>query len=331
MGSISVIIPTYNRLFRLKQVITALEAQQYSHHAFEVIIVSDGSTDGTHDYLQQLVTPLTLQWVTQKNSGPAAARNNGVRLATGEYILFLDDDVVPQPQLIAEHMRMHQNSDQEVVVLGPMLSPEGFSMAPWVRWEQAMLMKQYAAMQRGDWVPTARQFYTGNASLRRSHILAVNGFNENFRRAEDVELAYRLAERDIGFVFNPNAVGMHYAERSFGSWLDIPYTYGRNDVIFARTYRQVWILETVRQEFDERHAFNRLITRACLGRPMIRNVMQEGLKLLARGAASVGSERITRMAYSGLFSLCYYQGFADEFGDISFLNNVPNQSAPSVR
>ena len=251
--------------------------------------------------------------------------------ANNEYILFLDDDVVPQPQLIAEHMRIHKTSEREVVVLGPMLTPEGFDMAPWVRWEQAMLMKQYQAMERGDWVPTARQFYTGNASLRRSHIVAANGFNENFRRAEDVELAYRLAEHDIGFVFNPTAVGSHYAERSLRSWVDIPYTYGRNDVIFARTYRQTWILDSVREEFNERHQFNRLITRVCLGRPIIRDAITSSLKLIARIATRIGIDQVSRMAYSGLFNLRYYQGFADEFGDTSFLNNTPNRTAPSIR
>jgi glycosyltransferase involved in cell wall biosynthesis len=331
MEFVSIIIPTYNRLSRLKQVIAALEAQQHPHDAFEVIIVSDGSTDGTHEYLQQLVTPLKLQWTTQQNSGPAAARNNGVSRAQGEYILFIDDDVVPQPQLIAEHMRIHQASAHEIVVLGPMLTPEGFAMAPWVRWEQAMLMKQYSAMERGDLVPTARQFYTGNASLRRSHIIALNGFNENFRRAEDVELAYRLAERDIGFTFNPAAVGMHYAERSFRSWLDISYTYGRNDVIFARAYRQVWILDAVRMEFGQRHWLNQLITRLCLGRPTISIVVIGSLKLTAKVATWLGINSVCKMAFSGLFNLLYYQGFADEFGDTSFLAPSTTNASPSTR
>ncbi len=60
-----------------------------------------------------------------------------------------------------------------------------------------MLAKQYTAMLRGDWEATARQFYTGNASLRREPLLAVGGFDTAFRRAEDVEMAYRLDDRGI--------------------------------------------------------------------------------------------------------------------------------------
>ena len=230
----SVVVPTYNRLGRLRHVIAAFERQAYPSDAYEVIVISDGSTDGTDAYLETLQSTMRLRWLTQANQGPAAARNAGVRTAVGEFIVFVDDDVVPEPQLLEEHARSHHEAGRDVVVLGPLLTPEGFEMAPWVRWEQEMLMKQYRAMLRGDWDATARQFYTGNASLRRSHILDAGGFDEGFRRAEDVELAYRLATNGLEFVFNIKAAGMHFADRSYRAWLDAAYSYGRNDVIFAR-------------------------------------------------------------------------------------------------
>ena len=119
--------------------------------------------------------------------------------------------------MLEEHARSHHEAGRDVVVLGPLLTPEGFEMAPWVRWEQEMLMKQYSAMLRGDWPATARQFYTGNASLRRSHILAAGGFDEGFRRAEDVELAYRLANNGLEFVFNIQAAGHAFCRSQLSS------------------------------------------------------------------------------------------------------------------
>ena len=68
-----------------------------------------------------------------------------------------------------------------------------------------------------------------NTSLGSHHILG--GFDASFRRAEDVELAYRLAKQGLRFLFNPKAIGYHVAERSFNSWIAIPYAYGRNYVI----------------------------------------------------------------------------------------------------
>ena len=214
MTSVSIIIPTYNRLARLKQVIAAVERQTYPLGNMEVIIVSDGSTDGTHEYLASIQTPLDLRFIAQPNSGPAAARNNGFRSAHSEYVIFIDDDVVPSPQLVAEHMRLHATRPN-LVVLGPMLNPPDFTHSPWVAWEQAMLEKQYAAMRRGDWTATARQFYTGNTSLPRLVLISSGGFDERFRRAEDIELAYRIEKLGVEFCFTMAAVSYHYAERSF--------------------------------------------------------------------------------------------------------------------
>jgi GT2 family glycosyltransferase len=316
---ISVVVPTYNRLGRLRHVITALEQQAFPSDAYEVIVVSDGSTDGTHGYLEALRSPMRLRWFPQANRGPAAARNTGIQKAGGELIVFIDDDVVPEPQLLAEHARSHQEAGEDVVVLGPLLTPEGFAMAPWVRWEQEMLMKQYRAMLKGDWTATARQFYTGNASLRRSHILAAGGFDEGFRRAEDVELAYRLAKKGLDFVFNMQAVGMHFADRSFRAWLDAAYTYGRNDVIFARDRNQKWLLSAIHREFWERHFLIRSLVRVCRGRSRLVWIANSALKLAADTATLLRADDIERRAYSGLFNLQYYNGLSNELDDMHFL------------
>lgn len=321
----SVVIPTYNRLGRLRHVITALEQQAYPSDAYEVIVVSDGSTDGTDAYLEVLRSTMPVRWFPQANRGPAAARNAGIQKAGGEFILFIDDDLVPEPRLLAEHARSHHEARRDVVVLGPMLTPEGFEMAPWVRWEQEMLMKQYRAMLRGDWPATARQFYTGNASLRRSHIVAAGGFDEGFRRAEDVELAYRLADRGLDFVFNMQAVGMHFAERSFRAWLDAAYTYGRNDVIFARDRNQKWLLPKVHREFQDRHFLIRSLVRTCTGRSRLTSIASSALKLAADAATRLRAREIERQAYSGLFNLQYYNGLFNELNDLHFLfKNLDN-------
>jgi GT2 family glycosyltransferase len=305
-------------------VITALEQQAYPADAYEVIVISDGSTDGTDAYLETYRSAMRLRWLPQVNKGPAAARNAGVQKAVGEYIVFIDDDVVPEPQLLEEHARSHQEAGRDVVVLGPLLTPESFKMAPWVRWEQDMLMKQYNALLRGDWQATARQFYTGNASLRRSHIVAAGGFDENFRRAEDIELAYRLADNGLEFVFNIQAAGMHFADRSYRAWLDAAYTYGRNDVIFVRDRNQKWLLPTIRQEFLGRHFLIRSLVRLCKRRPRPTWLASSALKLAADFATLLRAGAIERTAYSGLFNLQYYHGLFNELDDAPFSFDNPD-------
>jgi GT2 family glycosyltransferase len=296
----------------LERVIGALEKQQYPPDAFEVIVVSDGSSDGTDAFLEAHRSPIRLRWFSQKNRGPAAARNAGVDNATGEFIVFIDDDVVPEVGLLAEHMRAHGEANREVAALGPLLTPEDFTMAPWVRWEQEMLMKQYKAMLRGEFQPSWRQFYTGNASLKRAHIHAAGGFDESFRRAEDVDLAIRLAARGLDFVFTMKAAGMHYADRSYRSWLDAAYAYGRNDAIFSRDPNRKWLLPEVRRNFQERHSMIRLLARSCGERPLLTALMLSGLKLTADAATLVHGNRMESAAYSALFNLQYYCGLVGE-------------------
>ena len=309
---LSVVLPTYNRLGQLKDVLAGLETQTVSLDTFEVVVVSDGSSDGTNDYLTTVETPLQLNPILQQNQGVAVARNRGIREARAEIILFVDDDVVPTPALIEEHLSKHVND--YTVVLGPMLTPPDFKMKPWVAWEQAMLMKQYDDMLEGKWAPTARQFYTGNTSIYRKHLVKAGGFDPAFRRAEDVELAYRLSEMGLEFVFNYDAVGYHYADRSFQSWLAIPYAYGRNDVIFCNEKGQSWLLPTIWREFHGRHSLIRSLAKTCLDRKSISNMALFAMNQVASFGHQTGISVLPRFAYSGIFNLRHYQGVADELG-----------------
>lgn len=312
MADISIVLPTYNRLSQLQQVLDGLATQGYPLTNLEVVIVSDGSTDGTNAFLQSYTGPLQVRPFVQANGGAAAARNLGIQMAQGELVIFLDDDVVPEPQLVAEHVTSHQQQPNDVVVLGPMLTPPDFVLKPWVRWEQAMLYKQYADMRAGCWAPTARQFYTGNASVARRHLLTVGGFDTTFRRAEDVELAYRLVKEGLTFIFNANAIGHHYANRTFASWLQTPYAYGRNDVIFTRERGQPWLLPTIMVEFQQRHPLIKGFTRLCLSRPRLSKLFVQALRHAADVSNVVCQETLSNQIYSGIFNLCYYQGIADE-------------------
>lgn len=311
---ISVVVPTYNRLSSLKRLITGLETQTFPAEDFEVVIVSDGSNDGTDQYLKQLQTHFRLVSVSQKNEGPAAARNRGVENAQGDIILFLDDDILPAPQLIAEHYRVLTEHDQNLIVLGPMVTPKDFELSPWVEWEQNMLVKQYEAIQFNLWQPTARQFYTGNSSVYRCHLLTSRGFDPTFKRAEDVELAYRLEKDGLRFTFNPQAIGYHYAQRSFSTWMAIAYAYGENDVKFHQVKGQTWLLPTVKKEFYQRHLFIRILCSLCVDRPWLAKLAIVLMQQAVGACHRLRLRRVTSMALSGIYNLRYYQGIADQLG-----------------
>jgi glycosyltransferase involved in cell wall biosynthesis len=309
---VSVVIPTYNRVDRLRRVLDALAQQTYPSERFEVVVVSDGSTDGTNGYLAEQPVPNLVSDV-QENAGPAAARNRGVKLARGRLILFLDDDVVAAPDLVQRHVDQHAGHDGDLVVIGPMLSPTGFAMSPWVAWEQAMLVKQYTAMEEGRFQATFRQFYTGNASVPRARLLDVGGFDTTYRRAEDVELAHRLHDAGLGFAFDPKAAGYHYAERSFTAWITIAADYGANDVLFARQGHR-FTLNVLPDEFRKRQAPLRWLVQACIALPWLERPMRRALRTAAMATNRLGWAKLTQILLSALYCVAYHRGVADALG-----------------
>ena len=308
----SVVVPTFNRRDRLHRVLSALAAQDVDE-PFEVIVVSDGSTDGTNDYLRSDAVPLPVVTVAQDNQGPAAARNAGIERASGDLVVFVDDDVVAEPGLLRAHWEAHGHLGDRVVVIGPMLDPPDHSMSPWVAWEQAMLAKQYDDMLDGKYSATARQFYTGNASVRTEHLAAVGGFDAEFRRAEDIELAFRLDDLGLTFHFDPEARGSHYADRSYDSWKSAAYLYGRNEVIFARDRGRTWIYQFRSEAFQQHHVAIRWLVRRCT-----RSVRWRTLTLPT--LHTLGTMRqpavISRAALSCVYAVELHRGMADELGSV---------------
>ncbi|MFQ5676497.1 MAG: glycosyltransferase family 2 protein, partial [bacterium] len=104
----SIIIPTFNRLAFLKEAVSSILEQTYQ--AFEILVVDDGSTDGTREYVRTLDGPIS--YLGQDNRGPGAARNYGIRKARGKYVTFLDsDDLWLKDKLKVQIEFMKSNSE----------------------------------------------------------------------------------------------------------------------------------------------------------------------------------------------------------------------------
>jgi GT2 family glycosyltransferase len=308
------VVPTYNRVARLRRVLDALMHQTYPADAYEVIVLNDGSTDGTDAYLAGLEPPVPFRFESQANAGPAAARNRGVELARGALILFVDDDVVADRRLVEEHVACHERHGTNTVVIGPMLTPPDHAMSPWVAWEQTMLYKQYDALEKGRYSTTSRQFYTGNASIERALLQRVGGFDIGLRRAEDIEMALRLEVVGATFVFRPEAIGYHYAERSFGSWMAIAGSYGHNDVAFARDRGRPSEIDSRCAEYRSRSALIRAVLPLAIRHPIAERAIVAGMRGVLAVNRALRIERIGRVALSAIYGVVYYQGMADELG-----------------
>ncbi len=310
--SVSVVTPTFNRCASLARLLDGLARQTYPADRFELVVIDDGSTDETLALLRGRQTRFPLRVVQQAHRGPAAARNLGVEHASGDVVLFLDDDVLPAPELIERHAGRHR-ADPDAVVVGPMLPPSGWPRSVWVRWEEEKLARQYQAMRDGVYACTPRQFYSGNASVRRAHFLETGGFDPAFARAEDVELGYRLRDRRARFVFDPEAAVEHFASRSLAAWQRTPYQYGRYDVIMGRD-KHYDTLENAAADFSRRHWLGRLLARVAVGRARLVKTAVLAMSWSALAADRLGAPRCASAALSGVFNLLYWHGVSDELG-----------------
>ena len=312
MPRLSIVVPSYNRRASLLRLLSALERQTVPLSDFEVVVVDDGSTDGTFSALQELQPGYALRVLQQTNAGPAAARTRGVKEAKAELILFLDDDVVPIQELVERHLASHADGDN-MVVIGPMQPPSGWARPAWIRWEEEMLEVQYRAMLAGEYPCTPRQFYTANASLSRRRFLESGGFDATFKRAEDVEFAYRLRDAGAEFKFLPQAIVHHYASRTFAAWSRTPYQYGRYDVLMHREKGHE-ALSCAVEEFHTRHVLTRTLARLCVGRGAFVKTSVVSLRGLALAADGIGLGKVARLALGAIFNLLYWQGVSDEIG-----------------
>jgi len=309
---VSVVIPTYNRRQRLGRVLGALDRQSAPPESFEAVVVDDGSSDGTAEWLAEQRYKFTLRVIRQDNGGPAKARNTGVNAAAGTLLLFLDDDVEPTEALLAEHLKCHE-AERDVVVMGPLASLPHYRQ-PWVAWEQAKLEAQYQAMLRGDWKPTFRQFWTGNASVAREHVVAVGGFNDAFLRAEDVELGFRLHERGLKFRFNPAARGLHHVERSLDGWMNAHRSYGRLEPGIFTRIGEFDIEKVLGDNWSTLHPATRWLVRRCIDSPP----KQAAASFVLRNLLKLEEKTQTPLAASqicgALANILYWRACREEIG-----------------
>lgn len=212
----SVVVPTFRRLDALKLVLTAWERQTPTDLPFEVVVVDDGSGDGTADFLVAH-RPRRYGWrcASQRNAGPAQARNHALALARGSFVLFTGDDIEPSPTLLAEHWQAHQQSDDpNTVILGLTRWPEDVERTATMRHVDGTGAQQFSYHFLEDGAEyDFRHFYTSNVSLRRSLLdLEPTYFSTDFPSAafEDAELAYRLAGHGARIIYRRAPLAFHH-------------------------------------------------------------------------------------------------------------------------
>lgn len=204
----SVVIPTYNRQPILEKCLRAMEQQQLPSgspiEGYEIVLVDDGSTDGTVAWLQEQAIDFPhVQLLEQDHKGPAIARNLGVQAAKGDSIIFIDSDLVVLPDFLHQHATALLNAydikgSDRVFTYGRVVNTCNFEHPT----SEPFKVTDYSQAF----------FATGNVAIARHWLEEAGLFDTQFQLYgwEDLELGVRLKKLGLSLVKVPEAVGYHW-------------------------------------------------------------------------------------------------------------------------
>jgi glycosyltransferase involved in cell wall biosynthesis len=207
---ISVIVPAHNRQKPLQALLARLEQQDYPTDRFEIIVVDDGSTDGTADLLRQSAAESRLQLLRQARQGPGAARNAGAQIARGEVLAFTDSDCLPEPGWLSALARA---CEPPVAAAGGQV--ENLDSGAWLRKFQHARGVDHIANHH----PSPLYLDTANASFLKDVFWQAGGFNPAYTWSEDVDLGLRLRRMGFRLTTAPEAVVWHTGPVSLWAYL----------------------------------------------------------------------------------------------------------------
>lgn len=216
MFSASIIVPTFNGASRIGNCLDALVGQTRGRNV-EIIVVNDGSTDDTASVVDRYHD---VRFVTQKNAGPAAARNRGALDSNGTILLFIDDDCVPASNWLSAMLEPFL--DMAVVgVKGVYRTRQKAMIARFVQVEYEERYRPMAKLKHIDFVDTY------SAGFRRDRFFEAGGYDAAFpvACAEDVELSFRMSARGWKMKFIPAAVVYHTHPETLRCYLQKKYKF----------------------------------------------------------------------------------------------------------
>lgn len=237
---VSVVIPSFERRAVLAEVLGALDAQRGAP-PFEIVVVDDGSRDGTAEWLRTVRPERPFRLLEQPNRGPAAARNRGVAAATGALVAFLGDDTVPDADWLRAHLAAHRSRGEDrLAVVGRIDWHPRQRLTPFLRYiNEQGLQFGFALIRDPERVPF-NFFYTSNLSLPRAALLA-DPFDERFPYPawEDIEASYRLTKRGMRLVYEAGARVLHDHPTDFARFAARQEKAGYCAVLFARLHPEL--------------------------------------------------------------------------------------------
>ncbi len=199
---LSIVIPTYNDAASLDKLLRSIDGSRYTDR--ETIVVDDGSTDGTLEMLADFPVRLVR---TPRNGGPGRARNLGAAEAKGEVVLFLDSDVIVEPESLGEVARFFRDHPARAAMIG-VYAPEPANAGAWPLYKALQCYSYYRGFPE---LKEVSLLWSAVAAFRRERFRESGGFHSDFTRPsmEDLELGRRIS-KDTPIWLNRRVVVRHH-------------------------------------------------------------------------------------------------------------------------
>ncbi len=211
---LSVLIASHNRKELLRRCVDSLAAQTQPA-SFEVIVADDGSDDGTAEMVEGLRMPYRLRALRLEKGGKSAALNAAIDAAAGDVCVFLDDDVIASPELVAAYLKAHRDETLlgvGAIVQRPPDARDWYAHAFAKAWGEH---SEELAGRPARWTDC----YGANFSAPRSVLREIGGFTVGLQIAEDFDIALRLCRAGCVPTYVPQAEVVHDDQKRCGRML----------------------------------------------------------------------------------------------------------------
>ena len=208
-SELSIIVPTYNGAAKIPLLLESLLRQTFRD--FELVVVIDGSKDKTEEILQSYRNRFkAFKIISQVNSGRSVVRNRGASEASGDVLIFYDDDMEPNSDSVDRHNSFHKN--YEGILVG---NPVEFKNS------EKTDFQNYKARLTSIWTKKYSEgltllnhsnlfFTAANCSIAKKLFFAMEGFDERLTDVEDYDFGYRALERKIPVFFDKSNRAIHH-------------------------------------------------------------------------------------------------------------------------
>jgi glycosyltransferase involved in cell wall biosynthesis len=322
--TVSVIIPTHNRSSSLRRALDALHSQTYPIDLIEVTVVADSCIDDTLAMLQDYKAPFKLHAIEVNCRSASIARNTGAASATGQLLLFLDDDIEALPPLVESHVRTHQERPG-CAVMGPYPpklqgGTRFFDVEVRAWWEE-----KFYQMGRPDHRFEYQDLLSGNLSLDAELFSRLDGFDSAFGNCggEDYEFGVRLLKADVSFVMAASAVGYHYEHETNN--LDRSFRRarqeGRSDVLIGQRHPELRPLLHIK-DYETPYSFaDKILVAIAFFWPAAVDLLGLGLRKSLDLLQSLGMRTTWRWLRRKLRGYWYFRGVMDELKSRSAISS----------